>query len=531
VTALPRNTKANWLRNSVIASLILHAAIGGIAKVSVSSRRSATPDIVDIELAPPPPRAEALPEEKAKPDDPDTLANQNPKSNPSTEPQPDRDPTKPGDTLWDAAVATDAAMDAPIDAATDARVRPDARPRSNAGLQPDANSVDLDAEPMTVATANDAAPPAVSHPGSSSATADASVSNPSDAQPAVTDAAATPDLTAMGSAGRGSGADNLPAVDGAPTTVGTAANLLYYFPKGHQIAVLVRFDRLRGTRWQAPAEKLFKPMPDYGVLFGASDVKISDRFDMLVISTPAPKDATATTLVGKTALSRQALRAFLEQPETPVTWSVVKGGMLGTRGGTRKSAGDQRMFLSPYQGWLLLSQPADFAGYLTPAKGDIDKAEIASNAKGWLSVVRTTEAESGDKRGPSMVMTLTLPTQRIDVPDIGLGVDSLPSPSRLTLAMEVTKSGWLLRGSMKFANEADATEFTDTVNAVRARVKDNPLIQRVLKRSHAQNVVNGLSVSRTADRVSYGTSISISDADGALAYAAQAIAKYFGRQQ
>ena len=75
----------------------------------------------------------------------------------------------------------------------------------------------------------------------------------------------------QGSGSGVAGMDVQPAVDGPPTSAGTAANLLAYFPTGHQVTALIRFDRLRGTEWAEPAEKLFQPMPDYQALFGARE--------------------------------------------------------------------------------------------------------------------------------------------------------------------------------------------------------------------------------------------------------------------
>ena len=45
-------------------------------------------------------------------------------------------------------------------------------------------------------------------------------------------------------------------------TAGTAANLLAYFPPGHVVTALVRFDRLRGTEWAATGKvRLCLPDP------------------------------------------------------------------------------------------------------------------------------------------------------------------------------------------------------------------------------------------------------------------------------
>ncbi len=570
----------SWLRRAIVASLLLHASVGGVAQITIG-QRSGKPEttLIDIEMAPPPPKAEALPEEVAAPDEPDTLAAQTPgtTANSANQHEPN-EPKEPGFAPIDAPLDAPPA-DASLDAAPDAR--PDARPKPDARPTPDAPPFDaapfdapLDASPDAMAVAI-ATPDASGNAGSGSAIAAATGSGSAAGAGSGTTAGSgegsgsaaiaangsgsangsgdgsgsgsaiamtgsgktvTPppsDTTTIagGSAtGSGSGTENQPAVDGAPTTAGTAANLLAYFPKGHTVAALIRFDRLRGTRWQNVAERLFAPMPDYGVLFGNQDAKISERFDMLVISTPAPRDATATTLVGKTALSRAALRAFLEQPATPVKWSVAKGGLLGVRSGTNKAANDQRAFLSPKPNWFLLAQPGDLGGLMAAAAGALDTAAIPAKNKTWVGKIQSIEAESGtDKRGPALVVTIALPPQRIEIPDIGVGVASVPAPSRFTLAMELTKTGWLLRGNMKFATEAEATEFADAVTAVQARIAGNRILQRVLKNSHVQNAINGLSVNRTAERVSYATSISIADAEGGLAYAAMAVESYYGK--
>ena len=101
--------------------------------------------------------------------------------------------------------------------------------------------------------------------------------------------------------------------------------MLTYFPDGHVVTALIRFDRLRGTEWSAQTERLLRPMPDYQLLFGTHDAGITTKLETLVISTPRPRDAAATTLVARTSLARPALRDFLAAT-TPVTWSASEVG-------------------------------------------------------------------------------------------------------------------------------------------------------------------------------------------------------------
>jgi hypothetical protein len=199
---------------------------------------------------------------------------------------------------------------------------------------------------------------------------------------------------------------------------------------------------------------------------------------------------------------------------TGATWSTTRAGMLGKRKVTLQ--GDKRVVLSPWNNWFVLAAPEDLG---TPAK-----------LPPWLAGIRTIEKESGeDKRGPALVATLSGDGQRITLPEVGLGVTSLPSPTRVSLAMELVQQGWLVRGNIVFANEPDATEFEKTLLDVQQKVVGSRAIAFVLKRQHVFNLISGLSISRTGARVSYATSVSISDARALLAAMAATLADYFGQ--
>jgi hypothetical protein len=277
-------------------------------------------------------------------------------------------------------------------------------------------------------------------------------------------------------------------------------------------------------------------MPDYQSLFGTRNAGIADKLDMLVISTPRPRDATATTLVMQTHLPRSSIRDLLSSTASPIKWSVSRSGALGTRGG-KLFANDTRVVISPWQGWYLLAPPADL-GALTASKGSVDAIEATGKLPSWLAGIRAIAKESGgDKKGPALVLTVgdppdnTAPAKsgRYKLPEVGLGVSSLPVPTRISLAMELVKQGWLVRGNIVFANEADAAELVTTLGDLRTRITDSHILSGILRRQHALNVITGLSMSRTGARVSYATSISISDARAILAAAAQTLGGYFGQ--
>ncbi|MCX5747358.1 MAG: hypothetical protein NT062_33245, partial [Proteobacteria bacterium] len=338
------------------------------------------------------------------------------------------------------------------------------------------------------------------------------------------------DVIATGSAGSGSGSagtTNEPAVDGAPTTAGTAANLLAYFPTGHVVTALIRFDRLRDTEWAATTERLLRPMPDYQVLFGTTDAKITDKLDTLVISSPTPKDASATTLVAHVSMGRAGLRAFLDAAN-PIAWASATGGLYGKRTGRTYKA-DKRVFLSPFRGWFLLGQPADLPGLTTPKKGDLDTVEASVKLPAWLAGIRKIEEESGgDKRGPALVLTLAFDGKKIDLQgnDFGLGVSVVQTPTRVSLAMEIVKQGWVIRGNISFKTDAEATGFLASITTVKERIADSRALQMVVGKPIV-HLLENLSFQRTGARLSYATSLSIADARALLAVAAQQLDAYF----
>jgi hypothetical protein len=280
-------------------------------------------------------------------------------------------------------------------------------------------------------------------------------------------------------------------------------------------------------------------MPDYQVLFGSQSADIATKLDMLVISTPRPRDATATTLVMKTTLPRSSIRDMLANPSAPIAWSATRGGALGKRSG-KVFQNDKRVVLSPWQGWYLLAQPEDLGALTAAVKGSVDRVEAKGKLPAWLAGIRTIAKESGDekdKKGPALVMTVgeppstTAPAKsgRYKLPELGLGVRSLPVPSRISLAMELVKQGWLVRGNIVFAAEADAVELVKTLTDLQTKITDSHILSAILRKQHVLNIVTGLSLARTGARVSYATSISIADARAILAAAAQELAGYFGQ--
>ncbi len=525
------STGSSWLSRAVSVSVVLHIAVALIGWRLLHHAEDTQVSTVDIELAPPPPKVEALPEEVAKP----------PESAPTTQENAAGTLPDEGPADEDLFAMRDAGVDAPVDAAIDAGMK---KRRADAGVDAPGDAGGADATRVLVSEmelygdgglygAADAGSESGDDGGVQVAATESGSGLGSGIGTGSGEGSGVPAATETGSGSGIAGADNQPAVEGAPTTAGTAANLLAYFPAGHQVTALIRFDRLRKTEWAEPAERLFQPMPDYQALFGGSRAAtVADKVDTLVISTPRPQDATATTLVVHSTLTRPKLRDYLANPATPITWTTAKGGMLGKRSG-KLFPGDKRVLLSPWRDWIVLASPDDLPGLTTALRGPIDTIETKAKLPPWLQTIRTIESESGDDKtkGPALVLTIAGPGTRYDIPDIGLGITSLPSPQRISLAMELVTQGWLIRGNIVFGKEAEAKEFEQSVRDVQQRITDSRILSGLLKRQHALNVVTGLSVSRTGARVSYATSMSIADARAIMAAAAATLDNYFGSQR
>ena len=491
-------------------SLVLHAIIGGACALALDQcDEEKRVETVDIEIAPAPPPVEALPEQVARPWEQDQAAKPDQGSTPPLPPTPEGD------------FAVDAGVDAPIDAP------PDARPKRK---KPDAG---VDAADTLVAEGGDGGvEDALDDAGAGDATIVAvGEGSGSAAEGAGSGAGGSGETAGRGEEPPGVGSGSAgpttePGVEGAPTTAGTAANLISYFPKGHVVTALIRFDRLRGTEWSQQTERLLRPMPDYQILFGPNDAQIADKLDTLVISSPAPKDATATTLVAHTKLPRAALRDFLGKTN-PVAWSAAKGGMLGTRSG-KLLPNDKRVFLGPFPEWFLLVQPSDLGPLTGAAAGDVDKVVATAKLPPWLAGIRKIEEESGDPRGPALVLTIAMGGQTIELGDndFGLGIKRVTTPERISLAMELVKQGWLVRGNMSFTSDKAATEFIAAAEMARQRIADSRALQLAVGKPVARVIAN-LRFARTGPRVSYTTSISIADARMILAVAAQQLDTYF----
>jgi hypothetical protein len=327
------------------------------------------------------------------------------------------------------------------------------------------------------------------------------------------------------------------ARDPDPAIAGTAINLLALFPSDQVVSLVLRFDRLRGTKWAVVAQDVLRVMPDYDTLVADPDIVLADALDLIAVSSASPRDAGATLLAVKAKLTQPQLRDFLDEKGAHVTWSRVSGGVMGKRhAGARVRRGDKRVFLAPYGRWMVLARASDLPGMLDPvADTELDGAAAdETTMPGWLKQLDGIEdVTGGSGDGPVIAITIGPRSKVWQLPDVGLGVDQLPAPERVTLLLELDAKtgGFHVHGHLRFRDAADATTFVEALTTVRQSVVDNAVMTAVLKKVKALNAVNGLSLKQTDRRVAYSTSISAADARVLFAAGTESLGEYFAEQE
>lgn len=488
--ASARRTTAAGVLISVALHVLAYGAVRAVREPP--AKQAPTFTTIDLDLAPVAPAAETLPPEEALA--PAAVVPEVPVLAPAVDPD--------GVGSLDAGIDAEMAVDAGVDArATDARPR-----RDGGGGDAGEGDAGLDA-------GADAALVAVVGDGGVEA---------GDGGVAGGDGGA-----AGGDGGVASADPDRVGTVGAKVSSGTAANLLGYAPDGHVVTVLARLDRLRGTEWVEPIEAILKPLPDHDALIGDQPVRITDVFETLVISSPEPNRADATTLVGRSARTPAELRDLLDQPAARVLWTPTVGGALGRRQPSKRLiVGDERVFLAWAPGWTTLARPDDLAGLLQPATIGLDHAVAAPDRlPPWLARVATIEDESGTDEGPALMVTAGgMFPALIDLPMVDADI---PGPERATLTLTIDPAGFVVRGNLRYPDEGVAATAADAIVRAQRQLSGSTLARFALGQVKAWNAVRNLTVQRTGARVAFSTSISTGDGRVLLGRLADLVAAHF----
>ncbi len=525
---------------AVLVSVALHVVGLVGVRLGLGHERQRTVTVIDIEMAPIAPLAETLPPEEPEQRDETTKA----PAEAAQDEAPELPPESEGAGLMDAGVP-DAE---PPDAAVDAGVPADARRKVDAAEMLAVEVADAGAGDggddgggvgaVTAAETADGGLVATETADGGLLATGGSGDGDSDGGPGV----------GVGDGGTGSGEQVAEGGDGGvgdggviggdpsgdPTarpSPGTAANLLSFFPHGHVVTVMVRLDRLRDTEWAERIEAILKPLPDYQALVGARTVRLTDIFDLMVVSSPEPQDATATTLVMRSRLTPPEFRDFIDEPDAPVAWTAVKGGVLGRRGrSARVFPGDQRVFLSWLPSLMVLTQPRDLGPLTIARTGDLDRPARPIDLPPWLARLGTISDQSGEPTGPAIMVTAG-GMFGAELPLLGASGASIPAPEQATITLEVVPAGLIVRGNLRYADDTAAATADDAIARLRLELLDQYGSLPVLGGFPLLTVLRGLTVQRTGRRLAFASSASISDGRAILDLAATLIGAHFEEQQ
>jgi hypothetical protein len=304
-----------------------------------------------------------------------------------------------------------------------------------------------------------------------------------------------------------------------PAAQAMAMDLRPYVPGGARLMIVLRTDRLRGTRWAAALDAVLSPMPDYQTMIAPSALPLVDTFDSVVIATPDARDVTATFLAGRTTRDEAEVKKALTGPPSKprVVWQTAQGGQVG-RPVREPNAPiqDPRVILVPGGGWMLLTRPEHVAELLAPP------AKQPTPPPSWMERLGKVIDDTGASEGPVLV---------VGIADLVKKVKMLPgrppAPSRGTLAVHKTAEGFAVSGTLVFADEAAADTFLLAAEQRRREALDGMLSRGMLRAAHVLGMIEKLTVTKRGPLLEIRTELAADDAAALLEHAATWSRDYF----
>lgn len=111
--------------------------------------------------------------------------------------------------------------------------------------------------------------------------------------------------------------------------IDTMPNLHVLAPGNARVIVLVRNDRLQGSRFESGVRKLFKSFPDYQVALGASEIDPVKDIQAMLIATANPQLYAETFLVVSHKIPADSLKQYITKSfPTKILWQERNGRPL-----------------------------------------------------------------------------------------------------------------------------------------------------------------------------------------------------------
>ena len=323
-----------------------------------------------------------------------------------------------------------------------------------------------------------------------------------------------------------------PSAEAAPLDP-TRVNLATQVPGRARLIAFIRADRLRSTPYAAGLEAALAPTPDYRALLAGSGLALADAFDTVVISTPDPRDVTATFLAVKVRGDEAALREKLAGPASRarMIWETRPGGLVGVP--QVHAPKDPRLVVSPEAGWLALARPEDVPVLLAaaqPTSLPVDAAATATTAAAgappaWVHALARLET-SASVSAPDVIAIIGLA-------DLGSRLDQLPgsppAPTTGTFAIALDKQLVEVSGTLTFASPSDAARFIASATDARTLALDGFMAKGLLRSVGALGIVESMVLTANGAEVVVTTHASPAELTELLAAAARWTQSFFSR--
>jgi|GEM_PF-6241370 len=223
--------------------------------------------------------------------------------------------------------------------------------------------------------------------------------------------------------------------------------------------VMIRFDRIRRSALGRATEKLLSVLPDHHRVVGYTGRRVTDAFDLVLITSSNPSLQTATNMSARMAIPPGKMRALLDNKVFATRWLPVLGGALGK---ANVPGWDPRVYLIPMIDWIVLVKPNSLGWLSAERKGDYDLFQPPAKLPAWLRNVPQL-AGIGPRRLVALGALDKLP-KTISPPMVG----SIDMPQHLRAALERGKHVDVLSGELVFATPAKAAAFEKAASAGRS---------------------------------------------------------------
>ena len=248
--------------------------------------------------------------------------------------------------------------------------------------------------------------------------------------------------------------------------VASMPNLHVLAPGNARVIVLIRNDRLKGSRFESSVRRLFRAFPDYRVALGASQIDPVNDIHAMLIATANPNLYAETFLVVSHDIPTEQLKSYITSSfPTRIKWEEHNGRPLATPDPSdgRYSRGSgiykRSLYLADDHTVLFLKPevlPSLDVAHVDAIVGTRDEALQNDAQKQTFLESLGSIAQSDSVSMP----TLFLMVQGIDNISLGRAFPAFEAPSAMTGSLSTDNSPRLNMQALFKTPEA-AKEFTE----------------------------------------------------------------------